>query len=147
MAFEVIVLLRKHDIEYYVAPYEADAQLAYLYQQRLISAVISIDSDLLTFGCERLLTKYRNGWVEEVDLTKLNMNATPLNFNRFTFEMFRTFCILSGCDYLPSIKGIGVKKAHEFAKKYKHFEQIVKAIKRESKYRVPSDYLKRFKLV
>ena len=29
----------------------------------------------------------------------------------FTFEKFRRMCILSGCDYLESLRGIGIKKA------------------------------------
>lgn len=28
------------------------------------------------------------------------------------------FCILSGCDYLPSIPGFGIKKAHGCVKRY-----------------------------
>ena len=35
-----------------------------------------------------------------------------LNFRSFTSEMLLITCILSGCDYLDSIKGIGFKKAH-----------------------------------
>jgi exonuclease-1 len=31
IAYEFITALRKLEVEYYVAPYEADAQLAYLY--------------------------------------------------------------------------------------------------------------------
>lgn len=29
----------------------------------------------------------------------------------YTFEKFRYMCILSGCDYLPSLSGIGLVKA------------------------------------
>lgn len=29
----------------------------------------------------------------------------------YTFEKFRYMCILSGCDYLPSLSGIGLAKA------------------------------------
>lgn len=34
-----------------------------------------------------------------------------LNFKEFTFEMLLTTCVLAGCDYLKSIKGIGFKTA------------------------------------
>lgn len=38
-----------------VAPYEADAQLAYLTKSGLAQAVITEDSDLLAFGCKKVL--------------------------------------------------------------------------------------------
>lgn len=47
--------MRSENTEYVVAPYEADAQLAYLSgleaEQGGIDAVISEDSDLLAYGC------------------------------------------------------------------------------------------------
>lgn len=57
MAREIIEELTKLDVEYVVAPYEADSQLAYLEKQGLIHGVLSEDSDLLVFGVTCLLTK------------------------------------------------------------------------------------------
>lgn len=57
MAREVIEELRKLDVEYVVAPYEADSQLAYLEKEGIINGVLSEDSDLLVFGVNCLLTK------------------------------------------------------------------------------------------
>lgn len=37
-----------------MAPYEADAQLAYLTKSGLAQAVITEDSDLLAFGCKKV---------------------------------------------------------------------------------------------
>src|SRR5690348_4054085 len=45
MARELIEELKKIDVQYVVAPYEADAQLAYLEQQGIIAGIISEDSD------------------------------------------------------------------------------------------------------
>jgi exonuclease 1 len=36
-----------------------------------------------------------------------------LNFKGFTLEMLVTSCVLAGCDYLKSIKGIGFKTAQK----------------------------------
>lgn len=48
-------ILRSENIEFVVAPYEADAQLAYLSgletEKGGIAAIISEDSDLLVYGC------------------------------------------------------------------------------------------------
>ena len=48
-------VLRQENIEYVVAPYEADAQLAYLEKVGHVSAIITEDSDLLVFGCKRVM--------------------------------------------------------------------------------------------
>lgn len=41
----------------------------------------------------------------------LSMNMRP---EQFDFNKFRHMCILSGCDYLPSIPGVGLIKARQF---------------------------------
>lgn len=33
---------------------------------------------------------------------------------RYTFDKFRQMCIMSGCDYLASLPGIGLAKARQF---------------------------------
>ena len=45
---------RRIGIECIVAPYEADAQLAYLCKENIVDLVITEDSDLLVFGCQRV---------------------------------------------------------------------------------------------
>ena len=57
MAYEFIQELKKRNIEYYVAPYEADVQLAYLSKKGLVDCVITEDSDLIALGCKRVLFK------------------------------------------------------------------------------------------
>jgi exonuclease-1 len=32
---------------------------------------------------------------------------------RLTFDMFRNMCILAGCDYLPNLRGVGMKIAQK----------------------------------
>src|SRR5437773_1026440 len=45
MARQLIEELKKMNIQYIVAPYEADAQLVYLERQGIINGIISEDSD------------------------------------------------------------------------------------------------------
>lgn len=45
---------RKKGVDCIVAPYEADAQLAYLMKASLAQAIISEDSDLLVYGCQKV---------------------------------------------------------------------------------------------
>lgn len=46
-----VQVLKREGIECIVAPYEADAQLAYLALTGDVDAVITEDSDLLPYGC------------------------------------------------------------------------------------------------
>jgi exonuclease-1 len=59
---------------------------------------------------------------------------------------FRSMAILSGCDYLPSISGIGLKTACSLLRKWKTVENVIRAITMEGKKNVPKGYLKKFRL-
>jgi 5'-3' exonuclease len=45
---------RSKGVDCVVAPYEADAQLAYLSRTGVAQIVITEDSDLILFGCEKV---------------------------------------------------------------------------------------------
>jgi len=51
------------------------------------------------------------GILIEQEKLHLSMNIEP---EKFSLEKFRYMCILSGCDYLPSISGVGLMKARQF---------------------------------
>lgn len=42
-----------------------------------------------------------------------------------TYEQFIDLCILLGCDYCGTIRGIGPKKAFELIKQYDNIETIL----------------------
>ncbi|NWS70035.1 EXO1 Exonuclease, partial [Crotophaga sulcirostris] len=132
MAHEVIKAARARGVDCIVAPYEADAQLAYLNKTGMVQAIITEDSDLLAFGCKKVflkIDKFGNGL--EVDQARLG-NCKQLG-NVFTEEKFRYMCILSGCDYLPSIHGIGLAKACKLLKLANN-PDIIKVIKKMGQY-------------
>lgn len=54
MALELIKQCQKLNIDCIVAPYEADAQLAYLNISGIADVVITEDSDLTLFGCKKV---------------------------------------------------------------------------------------------
>uniref|UniRef100_A0A6N2KU66 Exonuclease 1 n=1 Tax=Salix viminalis TaxID=40686 RepID=A0A6N2KU66_SALVM len=56
IAHELIQVLRKENVLYVVAPYEADAQMTFLSVSKQVDAVITEDSDLIPFGCHRVLS-------------------------------------------------------------------------------------------
>jgi exonuclease-1 len=50
-------MLHRCQIPFIVAPYEADAQLGFLYRQGMVDLVITEDSDALVYGCRTVLYK------------------------------------------------------------------------------------------
>ncbi|XP_027540104.1 exonuclease 1 isoform X2 [Neopelma chrysocephalum] len=147
MAHEVIKAARARGVDCIVAPYEADAQLAYLNKIGIVQAIITEDSDLLAFGCKKVflkIDKFGNGL--EIDQARLG-NCKQLG-NVFTEEKFRYMCILSGCDYLASIYGIGLAKACKLLKLANN-PDIIKVIKKMGQYlktniTVPEEYVQGF---
>ena len=68
----VVQVLRKAGIEYIIAPYEADAQLAFLCRASFVKAVITEDSDLLVYGCPKIIFKLNHlGDGQEIDISLL----------------------------------------------------------------------------
>ena len=45
-----------------------------------------------------------------IEQSRLN-EVVDIQDGFYTFDKFRYMCILSGCDYLPSLRGIGLAKA------------------------------------
>ena len=145
MARQLINELKKLNVQYVVAPYEADAQLVYLEQHGIIDGILSEDSDLLVFGAKRLLTKLNQyGELVEIDRADLAI-CKEISFAGWTDTMFRRMAILSGCDYLPNIGKLGLKTAHAHIRKHKDVEKILRIIQFEGKLIVPDKYLEQFK--
>ncbi|KAL6101450.1 exo1 [Pungitius sinensis] len=147
MAHNLIKVARSRGVDCVVAPYEADAQLAYLTRSGLAQAVITEDSDLLAFGCKKVILKMdKQGNGLEIDQS--NMGRCQSLGNIFTEEKFRYMCILSGCDYLASLHGIGLGKACKLLRLAKD-PDILKVIRKMGQYLkmnlvVPEEYIEGF---
>ncbi|GLU18314.1 hypothetical protein SLE2022_346200 [Rubroshorea leprosula] len=151
MAHQLIQVLRSENIEYVVAPYEADAQLAYLAsldsEKGGVVAVITEDSDLIAYSCPSIMFKmdrYGNG--EELLLKKIfDSAAKKPSFKHFDKELFIGMCVLAGCDFLPSVPGIGIAKAYSLVSKYRNLERVLSVLKIEKGSQMPEDYSKSFR--
>lgn len=144
MALQLIDELKKIGVRYVVAPYEADAQLAYLERQGIIQGVLSEDSDLLVFGAKQLLTKL-DQYGDCIEINRANFTACrEISLVGWSDAEFRRMAILSGCDYLASINGMGLKSAYRLVRKYKTIEQILRMLSFDGKYHVPPGYLEAF---
>ncbi|KAK8686717.1 hypothetical protein V6N13_125737 [Hibiscus sabdariffa] len=151
MAYQLIQILKSEKVEFVVAPYEADAQLAYLAtleaEKGGVAAVITEDSDLIAYGCPAItfkMDRYGNG--EELVLSKVfdSLTSKP-SFRNFDKELFTGMCVLAGCDFLPSVPGIGIVKAHSLVSKYRNLDRVLSVLKIEKGSQMPEDYSKSFK--
>ncbi|KAK8808398.1 hypothetical protein WA158_008299 [Blastocystis sp. Blastoise] len=121
--------LKKRHIQYIIAPYEADAQLGYLSRENIVDVVITEDSDSLPYGCKKILYKLeRTGYGEEIRLSNLGANE-EIRFIEWTQDMFLYMCILSGCDYLPSLPSMGIKTAHKYVSRGRIASKIFELMK------------------
>ncbi|KAI4295358.1 hypothetical protein L6164_035412 [Bauhinia variegata] len=144
VAFELIQVLKQENVHYIVAPYEADAQMTFLATNKQVEAVITEDSDLIPFGCPRIIFKMdKTGQGVDFQYSMLQRNK-EISFEGFTKQMLLEMCILSGCDYLQSLPGMGLKRAHAIIKRFKSYDKVLKHL-RYSGVSVPPLYEESFK--
>jgi len=132
---ELIRLCGQLGIDFVVAPYEADAQIAKLAHASYIDLVLTEDSDLLLYGCPRVLfkTDLRAGTGVEIQILRdLGNNETP-SFRNWTHDMFIYMCILSGCDYCDGISGLGLQTAHKLVRIHRTPQKLLSVLAREGR--------------
>lgn len=124
MAHQLVEALRALGVAFYVAPYEADAQLAFLVREGYAFAAVSEDSDLLAFGCPRVIYKLDAGSAvgELIELDHLRNaerdgrhifdGAWDGEWAEWRSRLIVDMCVLAGNDYLPSLPQVGIGKAH-----------------------------------
>jgi flap endonuclease-1 len=117
-------LLRLMGVPVVEAPCEAEATCAALARAGLVFAAGSEDMDTLTFTSPVLLrhltfAEARKMPISEISFDKM-LEGLKLNINEFV-----DLCILLGCDYCDTIKGIGPKRAWELIEQYRSIEKII----------------------
>ncbi|CAE7169948.1 unnamed protein product [Rhizoctonia solani] len=144
MAYQVIKALRAEGIPYVVAPYEADAQMAYLEREGIVDGIITEDSDLVVFGCRNLLFKLGpDGSCVNVRRDDLGAVKDLLGWSS---DELRWMAMLSGCDYIDSLPGLGLKTAHKLLRKWKTAEKVIQAVRMDGSYKMPKGYLESFRI-
>ena len=109
--------LKNQGYDCIVAPFEADAQIAYLFRENLIQAALSIDADSLVFGCDILLENYHEK-TDTILVTQRKDVASKLRFHADDLMSMQSASVLAGSDYSQSIRGLRfvdrVKIIHDF---------------------------------
>lgn len=129
-------LLRLMGLPVIEAPGEAEAQCAQLCKDGKVYAVATEDMDALTFAAPRLVRHLSSGSADQTQEYNLEKIIDGLGLG--SHDEFIDLCILMGCDYCDSIKGIGGKKGLELIKKYKSIEKIVENL--TNKEGVPEEW-------
>ena len=132
-------LLRLMGVPVVLAPCEAEAQAAALAKDGLVFAAGTEDMDCLTFATPVLLRKmaFANASKSLVQQMKYDIAIQSLDI---THDQFVDLCILLGCDYCDSIKGIGPKTALKLIREHKDIETILDKLDK-NKYQVPDNWI------
>jgi exonuclease-1 len=149
-ALALMEACRSKNVDCITSMYEADAQLAYLDKIGLADYIISEDSDLILFGCKKIIFKLSlTGNCLIFDANRLHLSL-GVPEDKFSFEKFRRIAILSGCDYIDSLPGIGLAKAAKFmtmtaeVDMRKALLKIPSYLNMTNKLKVSDDYIEEF---
>jgi 5'-3' exonuclease len=119
----IIHLLRQqHDLAFFVAPYEADGQLAFLQLHCHVDLVVTNDSDLLAYGplspvLYKIARDEQRNWTRGILLRRGDLGAIlpgSKSNNQYSLldwspALLTVFFVACGGDYCRKLAGIGVK--------------------------------------
>lgn len=132
-------LLELMGVPYVDATSEAEAQCAALVKAGKVYAVATEDMDALTFGTNVLVRHLTFSEARKMPVQEIHY-AKVLHGLQLTSDEFIDLCILMGCDYCDTIRGIGPKRAIELIVKHRSIENIIKTLD-SSKYPIPENWL------
>lgn len=135
---EAKALLKLMGVPYIESASEAEAQCSAMVKAGKVYGVATEDMDALTFGATILLrhmtfSEARKMPVQEIHYEKVlkGLELEP--------DEFIDLCILMGCDYCDTIRGIGPKRAYEMIQKHKSIEEIIKNLD-SKKFEAPENW-------
>ncbi|KAJ4813857.1 Flap endonuclease 1 [Rhynchospora pubera] len=131
-------LLRLMGVPVIEAPCEAEAQCAALCKDDKVYAVASEDMDSLTFGAPRFLRHLMDPSSKKIPVMEFEISKV-LEELQLSMDQFIDLCILSGCDYCESIKGIGGQTALKLIRQYGCIETMLENINKE-RYQIPENW-------
>lgn len=131
-------LLKLMGIPYIEAPCEAEAQCAAMVKSGKVFATATEDMDALTFGTNILVRHLTSSEARKLPVQEYSYDKV-LKGLEMTRDEFIDFCILLGCDYCDSIRGVGPKTALDLVAKYRNLETILDNIDNK-KYVVPEPW-------
>jgi flap endonuclease-1 len=132
-------LLQLMGIPFVEAPCEAEAQCAALVKAGKVFATGTEDMDSLTFGSSVVLRHLTFSEARKLPIKEYQLSKV-LEELKLSQDEFIDLCILLGCDYCDSIRGIGPKRAIELIRQHRNIDEIIKHLD-QKKYTIPEDWL------
>merc|ERR1711935_446173 len=137
---EVKKLLTLMGVPVVDAPCEAEATCAKLAEAGLVFGTGTEDADALTFGTPKLIKNLNASEAQKKPIVEIDL-ARALEGLELTMAQFVDLCILMGCDYSDTIKGIGPVKGLELIKKHMNMEGVLAEVKKMGpKYEIPETF-------
>ena len=59
----------------------------------------------------------------------------PLDFTGWDYELFLSLCVLSGCDFLDNIRGLGIKKMYNILNKHRDVDAVFAELRANEKFK------------
>ncbi|CAI5741374.1 unnamed protein product [Hyaloperonospora brassicae] len=122
-------LLRLMGVPHITAPCEAEASCAALAKGGRVYAAGTEDMDALTFGVPVLYRRLTVSPAKKVPILEIRLERA-LHEMGLSHDQFVDLCILCGCDYCDSIRGVGPKKAYAGIKEHKSIENFIEALQK-----------------
>jgi DNA excision repair protein ERCC-5 len=113
-------------IPYVKAPFEAEAQCAFLEQNGLVDGTVTEDSDALLFGCKKV---YRYLFSRKNKPQEITMSQVAKEFGLVRQDLI-TMALFMGCDYTPGVKGIAAVNAIEIINCFGSSEEALKKFRK-----------------
>lgn len=135
-------LLRLMGVPVLTAPCEAEATCAELAKSGKVFASGTEDMDALTFGSPVLYRRLTFAAAKKVPVLEVKLERALEDLG-LTREQFVDLCILCGCDYCETIRGVGPKKAFAGIKEHKTIENFIEALQKNSSkgVTIPDEWL------
>lgn len=111
-------------IPFVTATSESEAYCALLCKRGVVNAVATEDMDALCFGTPILLRNLNASQAKKLDIEEYNLGKIMKELE-MSMEEFVDLCILMGCDYCDTIKGVGYKRAYELIKRHGCIESLI----------------------
>ncbi|ODQ49496.1 hypothetical protein PICMEDRAFT_71042 [Pichia membranifaciens NRRL Y-2026] len=134
-------LLKLMGIPFVEAPCEAEAQCAELSRTGKVYGAASEDMDTLCYSPAHFLRNVTAAEARKLKIEEFDIKKVLEGFD-LDIHMFIDLCILLGCDYCETIKGIGPVTALKLIKEHKSIENVITSIEEnpKSKYKVPENW-------
>eukprot|EP01066_Platyproteum_vivax_P011596 Platyproteum_vivax@DN5260_c0_g1_i1.p1 len=135
---DVQKLLRMMGVPVIEAPSEAEAECANLAKHGVVFGAVTEDADALCFGTP-VLVKHLNFSTDPKKIpVEVNLEVL-LRDTELSMDQFIDFCILCGCDYCGTIRGIGPRKAYDLILAHKTIEEAVANVDL-TKHQLPENF-------